>query len=64
VHVLVKHDTPAALSTNPLLPTEEQKVLGDGIELHFDASVAAWQQWAASATIVHIGVLQDTVVGF
>jgi len=58
VHVLDKQVTVAASSTNPLLPIEEQKLLGDDIELHFAAPVAALQQRAASATIVHIGSLQ------
>ena len=64
MHVLVKQVTVAASSTNPLLPIEEQKLTGDDIEIHFAASAAALQQRAASATIVHVSFLQDTVCEF
>ena len=47
MHVLVKQDNDAASSTNPLLPIEEQKLLGDEIELHFAASAAALMASAA-----------------
>ena len=62
MHVLDKQVTVAASSTNPLLPIEEQKLLGDDIELHFAAPAAALQQRAASATIVHVDFSQDTHV--